>query len=70
MVVPPSYERTPRYWFSSGVLKFSNATKRNPVTGFTVGVENWLVSQPVAVAPNAQNGALPLITLGADQERA
>src|SRR3954462_12183780 len=41
-VSPPSRERTTRYWFSSGVLKFSNATHSSPVVGFTVGVDAWL----------------------------
>ncbi len=67
-VLPPSVERTNRYWFSSGVLKFSNATPRNPVVGCTVGVENWLLSQLFAT-PNAQKDALPLIGFCGDHER-
>ena len=39
------------------------------MVGFTVGVENWFESQALAVRPNAQNGALPLIAFGADHER-
>src|SRR5437867_2874929 len=68
-VAPPSVDRTTRYWFSSGVLKFSNATQSAPVVGLTVGVENWFESQLVAVPP-VQNGALALMTFGADHEYA
>ena len=70
-VDPPSFERTTSHWFSSGVSKFSNATYRWPVSGLTVGTENWLSSQavPPANAPT-QNGALPLITFAGDHERA
>jgi hypothetical protein len=39
-VWPPSRERTSRYWCSSNVLKFSNATYRAPVVGWTVGVDH------------------------------
>src|SRR5947208_2548056 len=49
-VWPPSYDETPRYWFSSGVSKFSNATYRKPVCGLTVGFEPWLSSQFVPPA--------------------
>ena len=69
-VWPPSRDRTTRYWFSSGVLKFSNATNSQPVTGLTVGVEPWLSSQPVGDRPARQNGAEPLITRGGDHEYA
>ena len=69
-VWPPSTERTTRYWFSSGVLKFSNATQSSPVVGFTVGTEPWLSSQSPVAAPPTQNGALPPIAFGGDHEYA
>jgi len=70
-VWPPSLERTTRYWFSSGVLKFSKAMYNPPVVGLTVGFENWFESHAVGPdAPNAQNGALPLMTFGVDHEYA
>ena len=70
-VLPPSAERTNSTWFSSGVLKFSKATPRRPVFGFTVGTENWLSSQLFSPAnAKTQNGALPLMIFFGDQERA
>src|SRR3954447_677800 len=41
-----------------------------PVVGFTVGSEPWLSSQPLLGLPPTQKAAPPLITFGADQERA
>src|SRR5918992_530050 len=71
-VAPPSRERTNRYWFSSGVLKFWNATPSSPVFGCTVGTENWLSSH--AFGPSGpmpmQNVADPLIGRAGDHERA
>jgi hypothetical protein len=53
------------------VLKFSNATYRKSVVGFTVGVEYWLRSQLfVPSTEPMQNGALPLIGFSGDHERA
>src|SRR3989441_4293701 len=70
-VAPPSRDRTTRYWFSSGVLKFSNATYKCPVRGLTVGVEYWLSSHPLSLAKaNVQNAALPLIVRRGDHDRA
>src|SRR2546426_12710235 len=69
-VAPPSRDRTTRYWFSSGVLKLSNATYRCPVLGLTVGDEYWLSSHPVSLAKaNVQKDALPLIVRRGDHER-
>ena len=70
-VAPPSLERTNRYWFSPGVLKFSYATPSSPVFGCTVGTENWFWSQSVAApVPKTQNPAVPLIGFAGDHERA
>jgi hypothetical protein len=73
-VAPPSEDRTTTYWFSSTVLKFTQAMNSSPVAGLTVGTENWLVLQssgaPPAASPPTQNGALPLIDRGGDHERA
>src|SRR4029078_11557865 len=69
--LPPSYDATLRYWFSSGVSKFSNAMNSAPVVGLTVGFEPWLSRQlpPAGAAVPTQNEPEPLITFGGDHER-
>src|SRR3954451_11669616 len=70
-VWPPSLDVTTRYWSSSAVSPFWKPTHSWPVLGLTVGSEPWLSLQALpARPPGAQKAPAPLMSLGADHERA